>query len=157
MKRHSDFFDLARQAGEKSNFASRHVGAVFVSQGVVLAEGFNGVSARFNDCISAGCKRCKTGGSVGVGYDNCICIHAEQRAIGSAAAIGTALTGATMYLTLRPCLQCLLLIYAAGVRQIMYLQEWKYPDDREASYQALAARFDVFECFVEPSVQAVRQ
>jgi dCMP deaminase len=156
MKQHIDFFDLARRAAGKSNCASRHVGAVIVSQGVVLAEGFNGVSSRFDDCIAAGCKRCKTGGSLGIGYDNCICIHAEQRAIGSAAAIGTALSGAAMYLTLRPCLQCLLLVYAAGIREIRYLQEWMYPDDREASYQRLAARFDVFECFVEPPVQAVR-
>jgi dCMP deaminase len=156
MKQHSDFFDLARQAAGKSNCASRHVGAVLVSQGAVLVEGFNGVSSRFDDCISAGCKRCKTGGSVGVGYDNCICIHAEQRAIGNAAATGTALSEASMYLTLRPCLQCLLLIYAAGVREIRYLQEWKYPDDREASYQTLASRFDAFECFVEPSVPAAR-
>jgi dCMP deaminase len=154
VKQHGYFIDLARQAGGKSNCASRHVGTVVVSQGVVLAEGFNGVSSRFVDCIAAGCKRCRSGGSVGVGYDNCICIHAEQRAIGSAAAIGTALAGATMYLTLRPCLQCLLLVYAAGIRQIRYLQEWKYPDDREASYQTLSARFDVFECFVEPSVPA---
>ncbi len=154
MKQHSDFFDLARQAAGKSNCASRHVGAVLVSQGVVLAEGFNGVSSRFDDCIAAGCKRCKAGGSVGVGYDNCICIHAEQRAIGSAAAIGTALSGATMYVTLRPCLQCLLLVYAAGIRQIRYLQEWRYPDDRETSYQTLAARFDTFESLGESSVPA---
>jgi dCMP deaminase len=156
MKQHSDFFDLARQAAGKSNCASRHVGVVVEAQGVVLADGFNGVSSRSDDCIAAGCKRCKTGGALGVGYDNCICIHAEQRAVASAAAIGTALSGATMYLTLRPCLQCLLLVYAAGIRQIRYLQEWQYPDDREASYQTLAARFDIFELCIEPSVQAAR-
>ena len=156
MNQHSYFLELAKRAGGKSNCASRHVGAVVVSQGVVLAEGFNGVSSRFEDCIAAGCNRCKTGGPVGIGYDNCICIHAEQRAVGSAAAIGTALSGATMYLTLRPCLQCLLLVYAAGIREIRYLQEWTYPDEREASYQALASRFDVFELFIEASVPATR-
>ena len=138
------FAELAKCAAEKSNCSSRHVGAVIVLRDRVLAEGFNGVSSRFTDCISAGCTRCKTGGAIGIGYDNCICIHAEQRAIATAAAAGVAISGAAIYLTLRPCIQCLLLAYAAGIRQIWYIQEWHYPDDREASYQALASRFDVF-------------
>lgn len=138
------FVELAKRAAEKSNCSSRHVGAVVVLRDKVLAEGFNGVSSRFTDCISAGCTRCRTGGAVGIGYDNCICIHAEQRAIATAAAAGAAISGGAIYLTLRPCIQCLLLAYAAGIRQIWYIQDWHYPDDREESYQALASRFDAF-------------
>jgi len=156
VKGYSDFFDQARQAAAKSNCASRHVGAVIVSRDIVLAEGFNGVSSRFRDCLSAGCERCKTGGSIGIGYDNCICIHAEQRAVATAAATGTAVSGGSMYLTLRPCLQCLLLVYAARIRQVRYLQEWHYPDDREVSYQVLAERFEVFECCGDTAVKAGR-
>ena len=154
MKQHKEFLDLARQVGRKSNCSSRQVGAVIVSHGVVLVEGFNGVSSRFSDCIVAGCKRCMTGGVTGVGYDNCICIHAEQRAVATAAAKGTAVSGAVLYLTLRPCLQCLLLVYAAGIKQVWYLQDWRYPDDREESYQTLAARFESFQHFEETLVVA---
>ena len=153
MNDHSYFFHLAQQTAERSNCLSRHVGAAVVANGVVLAEGFNGVSSRFRDCVSAGCKRCEKGGSTGWGYDNCICIHAEQRAIASAAAVGKALSGASIYLTLRPCLQCLLLVYAAGIQKVRYLQEWRYPDERENSYQTLAGRFEVFEHWVEPGVR----
>jgi len=113
--------------------------------GDVIAQGFNGVSSQFSDCISAGCTRCRTGGALGIGYDNCICIHAEQRAIATAAAAGRAVSGAAIYLTLRPCIQCLLLAYAAEIREIRYSQDWNYPDDREVSYQKLAGRFSIFE------------
>jgi dCMP deaminase len=153
MKEYNDFLNLARQVAAKSNCSSRQVGAVIVSNGVVLAEGFNGVSSRFTDCIVAGCRRCSIGGATGVGYDNCICIHAEQRAIATAAAKGTAVSGAVLYVTLRPCLQCLLLVYAAGIRGIRYLEGWRYPDDREESYQTLAARFDSFEHFDQTAMR----
>jgi dCMP deaminase len=156
MKPHSECFDFARQASRKSNCSSRQVGAVIVSRGVVLAEGFNGVSSRFSNCIVAGCKRCATGGVTGVGYDNCICIHAEQRAVATAAAKGTAVSGSVLYVTLRPCLQCLLLAYAAGIREIRYLQDWQYPDDREESYRTLAARFDAFEQFDQAEIAVER-
>jgi dCMP deaminase len=139
------FLEGAQRAAENSNCASRHVGAVVVSNGKIIAEGFNGVSSRFPDCVAAGCERCRTGGALGVAYDNCICIHAEQRAIAVAAARGVSTSGAGIFLTLRPCLQCLLLIYAAEIKQVRYIQDWNYPDAREASYRVLARRFEVFE------------
>jgi dCMP deaminase len=137
--------EAAQRIAGKSNCASRHVGAVVVSKGKIIAEGFNGVSSRFSDCVAAGCERCRTGGALGVAYDNCICIHAEQRAVAAAAAQGVSTSGASLVLTLRPCLQCLLLVYAAEIKQIRYLQDWSYPDAREASYRVLASRFEVFE------------
>jgi dCMP deaminase len=127
-----------------------------MSRGLVLAEGFNGVSSRFANCIVAGCKRCATGGATGVGYDNCICIHAEQRAIATAAAKGIAVSGSALYATLRPCLQCLLLTYAAGIKEVRYLQDWQYSDDREESYRTLAARFHAFEQFDQAAIAAER-
>jgi dCMP deaminase len=139
------FLEAAQQVAGKSNCASRHVGAVIVSKGKIIAEGFNGVSSRFSDCVAAGCERCSTGGALGVAYDNCICIHAEQRAIAAAAAQGISTSGASLFLTLRPCLQCLLSIYAAEIKQIRFLQDWSYPDAREASYRVLANRFEAFE------------
>lgn len=144
VKGHLHFLDLARQVSRKSNCSSRQVGAVIVKDSVVLTEGFNGVSSRFENCKIAGCKRCSVGGLTGLGYENCICIHAEQRAIANAAAKGIPISGAALYLTLRPCLQCLLLVYAAGIKEIWYSEEWAYPDDREESYQTLAARFASF-------------
>jgi dCMP deaminase len=154
MRADSEFFDLVRLAAGKSNCSSRQVGAVIVSHGIVLGEGFNGVSSRFRDCIVAGCKRCLTGGATGVGYDNCICIHAEQRSVATAAAKGIAISGAALYVSLRPCLQCLLLVYAAGIREVRYLQDWRYPDDREESYRTLASRFDFFEHVNQTTIAA---
>src|ERR1700730_16068504 len=142
------FLEDAQLVAEKSNCASRHVGAVAVSKGEIIAEGFNGVSSRFSDCVAAGCERCRTGGNLGVAYDNCICIHAEQRAIAAAAARGVSTSGAGLFITLRPCLHCLLLIYAAGIKQMRYLQDWSSPDAREASYRVLASRFEIFESVV---------
>src|SRR5439155_24575505 len=132
------FIELAKLEAEQSTYSRVHVGAVISEHGDVFAQSFNGVSSRVSDCLSAGCTRCRTGGAHGIGYDNCVCIHAEQRAIATAAAAGRAVSGAAIYLTLRPCIQCLLLAYAAEIREIRYSQDWNYPDDREVSYQKLA-------------------
>lgn len=48
-------------------------------------------------------------------YDTCVCVHAEQNAILTAARFGISINGATLFSTLRPCLGCLKEIIQAGV------------------------------------------
>ncbi len=43
-----------------------------------------------------------------------------------AARKGKAAEGATLYVNLRPCLGCLNLAIAAGVRRIIYEESWSY-------------------------------
>jgi deoxycytidylate deaminase len=69
------------------------------------------------DCREAGCPRCINGGVTGSGYETCVCIHAEQRAIADAARRGVSTDNSVLYVNLRPCLQCLAIAKAAGIRR----------------------------------------
>jgi dCMP deaminase len=134
----------AEQASERSNCVRRHVGTIIVKDDHVLSTGWNGVGSKWKSCAEAGCVRCIEGASTGAGYDLCICIHAEQHAIASAARMGHSLDGASMYLNLRPCLGCLMLIGAAGIEQVIYREHWEYEEGIEQLYKRFAAQFHVF-------------
>jgi dCMP deaminase len=47
-------------------------------------------------------------------------VHAEANAIAQAAKHGIATAGASIYVTLEPCLSCLKLSISAGIREIFY-------------------------------------
>ncbi|SRR6266478_1917416 len=142
---HELFMTMANSLAHRSNCVRRLVGAVIVRQGHVVAEGWNGVSESHVDCRAAGCPRCINGGDTGSGYETCICIHAEQRAIADAARRGISTDHSVLYVNLRPCLQCLVIAKASGVREIFYSgDEWTYPDEIEQIYHALCEQFDSF-------------
>lgn len=50
-----------------------------------------------------------------------------------------------MYVNLRPCMQCLAIAKAAGVRRVFFHgADWKYPEDTEAAYSGIAIQFEAF-------------
>jgi dCMP deaminase len=142
---HSRFMNFAEEIARRSNCVRRSVGAVIVRHGQVVSKGWNGLPGRAGNCGDAGCPRCINGGDTGSGYENCICIHAEQHAIADAARRGVNTEDSTMYVNLRPCMQCLAIARAAGVRRIFFDgEEWKYPEETEAVYATLASEFEAF-------------
>lgn len=143
-KTRSKYVALAEKAGTKSNCVRRNVGAVLVRNGRIISTASNGVSKKFRNCLVAGCPRCKRGGDVGTGYDSCICLHAEQMALAIAAREGKSARGSTLYVSLRPCLGCLNLAIAAGVRRIVYRESWSYGRDLELQYRRLSRRLAAF-------------
>jgi dCMP deaminase len=136
---------MADNVARRSNCVRRAVGAVIVRQGQVIAAGWNGVSESDRDCREARCPRCIEGGDTGSGYETCICIHAEQSAIADAAKRGLSTRDSILYVNLRPCLQCLAIAKASGVRQIYYGGEnWNYSDEVEKVYRTLSDQFESF-------------
>jgi dCMP deaminase len=146
---HKAFIAKANEVAQRSNCVRRAVGAVIVRQGEVVSSGWNGVLGSYADCREAGCPRCISGGDTGSGYETCICIHAEQRAIADAAKRGVSTIDSTLYVNLRPCLQCLAIAKASGVREIFYGEDWTYSDEIEKVYCTLSAQFDSFTRVVE--------
>jgi dCMP deaminase len=147
---HNAFMSLANKAAHRSNCIRRHVGALIVRQGEVIAEGWNGVSESHTDCREAGCPRCINGGDTGSGYENCICIHAEQRAIADAARRGVSTRDSVLYVNLRPCLQCLAIAKASGIREVYYSgKEWNYSAEMEKLYRTLSDQFESFSRIAE--------
>jgi dCMP deaminase len=145
---HEQFMSIAKNAASKSTCVRRHVGAIIVRNNEIVARGWNGVVGVFRNCMDAGCPRCTAASDANVGYEQCICIHAEQRAIAEAACRAISTKDALIYVSLRPCFQCLAIARAAGIGGIIFDEDWVYPEDFERPYRALAVQFAVFERIV---------
>ncbi len=61
-----------------------------------------------------------------------------------AAGEGQSVKGATLYVNLRPCLACLNLAVAAGVKKIVYKESWSYGRELEFQYRRLSRRLSAF-------------
>ncbi|MBL1175020.1 MAG: dCMP deaminase family protein [Pantanalinema sp. GBBB05] len=117
---HEYFLMIAKLAATRSTCLAFPVGAVIVKNKQVLATGYNGPPSGSAHCIAQG--YCYPG------LDSCDArrdlpsraVHAEANAIAQAAKHGIATDGASIYVTLEPCLFCLKLIISAGIREVFY-------------------------------------
>lgn len=114
------FLMLAKLAATRSTCLAFPVGAVIVKNKQILATGYNGSPSGSVHCTAQGycypglssCDASKTLPSRAV--------HAEANAIAQAAKHGISTDGASIYVTLEPCLSCLKLIISAGIQEVFY-------------------------------------
>lgn len=112
----------ARLFSNLSYCEKKKVGAVIAKDGRILATGYNGTVAGFDN-------RCET-------YDfienklvtSPFVIHAEQNVLMFCAKHGIATDGTTMYITLSPCETCAKLIVQAGIKRVVFLDYYKNTD-----------------------------
>lgn len=112
--------EIAHVVSKRSNCCRRSVGAVIEKQNHILSAGYNGTPHGVKNCFEGGCPRCAGKTPSGKGLDECLCVHAEQNAICQAALFGHAVEGATIYITLSPCLTCAKLIINSGIKEVVY-------------------------------------
>lgn len=114
------FMMIAKLAATRSTCLAFPVGAVIAKNRQVLATGYNGSPSGSVHCTAQGfcyeglssCDASKTLPSRAV--------HAEANAIAQAARHGISTEGATIYVTLLPCIACLKLIISAGIKEVFY-------------------------------------
>ncbi len=114
------FMNIAEVVATRSNCSRRHVAAVVVSDHRIISTGYNGTPRGITNCFEGGCPRCSGDAKSGSSLEECLCVHAEQNAICQAAYYGIRLAGASIYVTLTPCLTCAKLIVNAGIREVVY-------------------------------------
>ena len=119
------FKEIVQVVAKRSTCNHAQVGALLVSpNGQLLSTGYNGAVSGMPHCTDIGCTEDK--------YGNCVAtVHAEQNAIAQAAKHGVSPEGAILYTTLFPCLACLKLVVAAGVKEIKYIDEYHAKDPYE--------------------------
>ena len=142
LERDRYYIGLARAVRNGADCLGSAVGAVLVRDNRVVSTGFNGTPAGFANCTDGGCVRCADSRlhaegrgdeatdpdhTSGRGLDRCICVHAEQNAILTAARFGTRVEGSTLYTTLSPCFGCLKEALQAGVVRVVYEEEYAPP------------------------------
>ncbi|MFP4145766.1 MAG: deoxycytidylate deaminase [Phycisphaeraceae bacterium] len=147
------YMGIAFAVREKANCTGNRVGAVLVRENRIISTGYNGVPEHMTNCLDGGCLRCTNPGGQfpsGTGYDLCICVHAEQNAMLTAARFGIAVAGATLYTTMKPCFGCAKEALQCAIKEIVYLHEWTPVDpdptlaeQKKAEYDKLLSRFAV--------------
>ena len=123
------FMELAKNVSSWSSCvrAGRQVGAVIVKDKRILTTGYNGAPSGVKTCKDRGyCLRDKLNIPSGTRAEMCYAIHAEQNAVIQAAKMGISVEGATIYVTHQPCSVCTRILINAGIKRIVYAQE--YPD-----------------------------
>jgi dCMP deaminase len=120
--------ELAVNLAKRSHCIVRHVGAVLTKDTRIISIGYNGPPSGTHNCDEqwpeTGCPRDSKGGWS-------LAIHAEQNAILYAVKNKTSVEGATLYVTLSPCLACSRIIFSMGINKVIYLNSY-------AQYKGLA-------------------
>jgi dCMP deaminase len=116
------YLDIAKRIADMSFAQKRKVGAIAVKNGNILAFGFNGTPAGFdNDCeyrdyYVDGDYRVVTKPEV---------IHAEANLVAKSARDGISLKDSVVFVTTCPCVHCSLLLIQAGVKKVVYSEIYK--------------------------------
>jgi dCMP deaminase len=123
------YMGIAIAVRRKANCMGRRVGALIVKSNRIISTGYNGTPEHMTNCLDGGCVRCKNkeAYAASVGYDVCICVHAEQNALITAARFGNSIEDAVVYSTLRPCFDCTKAMLQANVNCIYYIHDWQHP------------------------------
>lgn len=109
------WFNVADDISLRSSCKRTKVGAVIVDwTNRIVATGYNGPPAGLNQtCVT--CPR-NMSGERGVGYDNCIAIHAEANALLFCDRRDR--EGGTIYVPIPPCWECSRLIANSGLSRV---------------------------------------
>ncbi len=138
------YMGIAMAVRRRANCLGSRVGAVLVREDRIISTGYNGTPQHMPNCDEGGCERCANRDKfpAATGYDVCICVHAEQNTLLSAARFGIPVEGAVLYTTLRPCFNCAKELVQARIHAVYYLHDWKHPDnDLWHQYQLLERKF----------------
>jgi dCMP deaminase len=150
MTRDEYYMTIAMAVRKKANCLGRRVGAVIVRDNRIVATGYNGTPEGVANCQDGGCARCrdKEAYAPSVGYDVCVCVHAEQNALITTARFGNAIEDATVYSTMRPCFDCTKSMLQAKIQAIYYVHNWE--PKIESLQQQYAIVQDKFRWGVRP-------
>ena len=113
----SRYLEMARVWARNSYCKRRQVGALIVKDRMIISDGYNGTPSGFENV-------CEDENGVTKPY----VLHAEANAISKVAKSGNSSQGSTLYVTASPCLECAKLIIQAGIRRVVYADEYRLTD-----------------------------
>ena len=108
------YLRMALEWGKLSHCKRKQVGALIVKDRMIISDGFNGTPTGFeNHCEDED------------NYTKWYVLHAEANAILKVASSTQSCKGSTLYLTLSPCRECSKLIHQAGIKRLVYIDQYK--------------------------------
>lgn len=102
---------------ENSYCKRRKVGALLVKDKMIISDGYNGTPSGFENV-------CEDENNITKPY----VLHAEANAITKVARSNNSSEGATLYVTSSPCIECAKLIIQAGIRRVVYAENYRLSD-----------------------------
>jgi len=120
------FMEIASVVAKRSTCLRNQVGAVIVRDKRILATGYNGAPKGLPHCLDIGCIREQNNIPSGERHELCRAVHAEQNAILQAAIHGVSTENTTIYCTHQPCILCAKMMINAGIKKVVYANQ--YPD-----------------------------
>lgn len=120
------FITMSHYISTWSSCLRRNVGAVIVKNKRVIATGYNGAPEKVLNCIDKRlCLRDELKIESGTRHEFCYANHAEQNALLQAAKLGISVQDATLYCTHKPCAICLKMIINAGIKEVVYDEDYE--------------------------------
>lgn len=114
LKYHLTYLKMATEWSALSCCKRKKVGALIVKDGTIISDGFNGTPKGFpNDCEDAN------------GDTHWYVLHAEANAMLKVAKSTQNTDGATLYVTYSPCKDCSKMIIQAGIKRVIYREEYR--------------------------------
>lgn len=120
------YMRMARIWAENSYCVRRKVGALIVKNKMIISDGYNGTPCGFENV----CEFEDTGKT------KPYVLHAEANAITKVAKSQSSSDGSTLYVTASPCIECSKLIIQAGIRRVVYADDYHATDGVELLIRA---------------------
>ena len=111
------YLRMARTWAENSYCQRRQVGALVVTNKMIISDGYNGTPSGFENV-------CEDDDNVTKPY----VLHAEANAITKLARSSNNSDGATLYVTDAPCIECAKLIIQAGIKRVVFAKQYRLHD-----------------------------
>lgn len=111
------YLRMARIWAENSYCQRRKVGALVVKDKMIISDGYNGTPSGFENV-------CEDENNVTKTY----VLHAEANAITKLARSSNNSEDSTLYVTAAPCIECSKLIIQAGIRRVVYAEQYRLED-----------------------------
>ena len=122
------YLNICNEWSQLSNARRKKVGCIIVKDGAIISDGYNGTPKGFdNNCE--------------IWYNDSLItkkevLHAESNAITKIAKSTQSSLGATMYITISPCLECAKLIIQSGITRVVYKDSYRSDEGLELLKQA---------------------
>lgn len=111
------YLKMADIWAQNSYCKRRKVGALLVKDKMIISDGYNGTPSGFENVCEDEDNKTKS-----------YVLHAEANAITKVAKSGNNSLGATLYVTSSPCLECSKLIIQAGIKRVVFTENYRLED-----------------------------
>lgn len=128
--KHYFYLGIAKNISTASYCQRKKVGAVLVKNDNIISFGYNGTISGFeNVCEIDNITKSEV-------------LHAETNALAKCCKSSYSSEGATMYVTLSPCFECAKIIIQAGIKMVVYIEDYR---DKSGLELLKKAKIDVLQ------------